>query len=91
MKSDFNSLIKQIKTDLSSAEELMKNGNLDHAFKLSEIIDENIQKLMLTAEHNPNMQGLQTNFAKFRRNLNNQMVKVLKSSSNQNQLKTDIL
>jgi len=83
MQSGFNSLINQITIDLRNAEELMKKGDLDKAFKLSEKIAENLQKIETSYLREPNLESLQNNLAKFRRTLNNQMVKVVKSGLNQ--------
>jgi len=90
MKSDFNSLVNQTNDYLYNAQELMVAGKLDEAFKISEKIAENIQKLKIADEQNQNIEMLKTRLAQFQRNLNNRMVKVVKSGLNNSSPKASL-
>jgi len=86
MNTDINLLIRQIKSDLCNAEELVKKGNLEQAFVLSEKIAETFDNIKVIGEHNLILENLKKKLVLFRRDLNNRMVKVVRSSFTDNSL-----
>jgi hypothetical protein len=84
MDAKEHSFVCQINNDFEMAENLMLNGSLDEAFRLSEKIGETIESLKSTTVSYIQIELFKKKFALFRRKLNILMVNVLKSDTDRN-------
>jgi hypothetical protein len=82
MQANEKSLFDKIKMEFDLAEKLMLDGKLEESFQISEEIAQTIALLNVENASNQELISLHKKFARFRRNLNNKMVKVVKSGIN---------